>query len=195
MRSQNRYAGIDSYALSFIRQQINKMIGHPYFSRDDYEDLEQELVLDFILRWPDFDASKGSKISFIQMVVTRRCSNIIKEIETMKRGQGEKPSSLNQLLYNDTDGDAIELIEAISSDEGLWGNAYFGWDQLSADLRSDLQKAISTLPEDLQVICEKLKTMTVTDVAKDIGIPRSNVNNAIVKLREIMGKAGLKIYL
>lgn len=195
MRSKNRYAGIDSYALSFIRKQTQKLIGHPYFTRDDFEDIEQELVLDYIIRWKDFDPSKGHYISFIHMVVKRKAYNILQEIEAMKRNQGERPVSLNDLLYQDTEDEAVELIDTISSDEALWGNAYFGWDQLSADLRSDLQKAISALPEDLQVICEKLKTMTVTDVAKELGIPRGNVNNAIVKLRKIMGKAGLKIYL
>ena len=195
MRSKNRYAGIDSYALYYIRLQTTKLTGHPYFTPDDHEDIEQELVLDFILRWPDFDPARGSRISFIQMVVKRRCANLIEEIEALKRGQGERPVSLNTLLYADDEDDAMELLDTIANEEGLWGDAYLGWNQLSADLRLDLERAIATLPPEMALICEKLKTLRVAEVARELGIPRTTVNRAIERLRKTMGDEGLKIYL
>ena len=66
MKSNNRYAGVDTFALKVIRSQVRKLIqSHPCFQGYDFEDLEQELVLDFILRWPKFDPDKGRKHTHI----------------------------------------------------------------------------------------------------------------------------------
>lgn len=41
--SNNRYGGVDSYAAFFIAYKARTLIRMPMFSRDDLEDLEQDM--------------------------------------------------------------------------------------------------------------------------------------------------------
>jgi RNA polymerase sigma factor (sigma-70 family) len=197
MKSNNRYAGVDAFALKVIRSQVRKLIqSHPCFQGYDFEDLEQELVLDFILRWPKFDPNKGSKHTHIWMLVRKKILNLITEAEALQRGGRSRPESANVPIFFGSDSEGSEeLIDTISSEDGLWGDAYLGWNHLNATLRDDLNRAIAQLPPDLADICERLKTQNVSEVARETGIKRENINYAIRRLRKLFGERGLRIYL
>jgi RNA polymerase sigma-70 factor (ECF subfamily) len=194
MKSRNRYAGINPYALACVRYHARRLINHPCFTPDDYEDIEQDLVIHFLLEWPKFDPTRSSERLHISMIIKMRVIYLMKEAEAQKRGGRRRPDSINRSIFDD-DGNEVEWLDTIASDAGLWGDAYLGWNHLSADLRLDIDRAISQLPPPLADICERLKTSTITDVARETGIPRTTINDTIKKLREILGKRGLRIYL
>lgn len=191
--SKNSYSGVDSYAAFFVAYKAKTLIRMPMFSADDFEDLQQELMIAYLHAWPSFDPSKGDRRSFIKAAVNNAARNLVMAAEAQKRWTGITLTSLAATV-SDQD-DSLTLADAISNDDGLWDSAYLGYDQLSVDLRHDLDRAISQLPADLARICLLLKTRTITEIAAETGIPRRTIRDAVEKLKKIMGKAGLKIYL
>lgn len=191
--SKNSYSGVDSYAAFFVAYKAKTLTRMPMFSADDFEDLQQELMIAYLHAWPSFDPSKGDRRSFIKASVNNAARNLVVAAEAQKRWTGITLTSLATAI-SDQD-DSPTLADAISNDDGLWDSVYLGYDQLSVDLRHDLDRAISQLPADLARICLLLKTRTITEIAAETGIPRTTIQDAVKKLRKIMGKAGLRIYL
>lgn len=191
--SKNSYSGVDSYAAFFVAYKAKTLTRMPMFSADDFEDLQQELMIAYLHAWPSFDPSKGDRRSFIKAAVNNAARNLVVAAEAQKRWTGVTLASLATAI-SDQD-DSPTLADAISNDDGLWDSVYLGYDQLSVDLRYDLDRAISLLPADLARICLLLKTRTITEIAAETGIPRTTIQDAVKKLRKIMGKAGLRIYL
>lgn len=191
--SKNSYSGVDSYAAFFVAYKAKTLTRMPMFSADDFEDLQQELMIAYLHAWPSFDPSKGDRRSFIKAAVNNAARNLVVAAEAQKRWTGITLTSLATAI-SDQD-DSPTLADAISNDDGLWDSVYLGYDQLSVDLRHDLDRAISQLPADLARICLLLKTRTITEIAAETGIPRTTIQDAVKKLRKIMGKAGLRIYL
>lgn len=191
--SKNSYSGVDSYAAFFVAYKAKTLTRMPMFSADDFEDLQQELMIAYLHAWPNFNPDKGDRRSFIKAAVNNAARNLVVAAEAQKRWTGIKLWSLTETTSEDDD--ALTLADTISSNDGLWDNAYLGYDHLSADLRHDLDRAIAQLPPDLVRICLLLKTRTITEIAAETGIPRRTIRDAVEKLKKIMGKAGLKIYL
>ncbi|MGE3769435.1 MAG: sigma-70 family RNA polymerase sigma factor [Bdellovibrionales bacterium] len=191
--SKNSYSGVDSYAAFFVAYKAKTLTRMPMFSADDFEDLQQELMIAYLHAWPSFDPSKGDRRSFIKAAVNNAARNLVVAAEAQKRWTGITLASLATAI-SDQD-DSPTLADAISNEDGLWDSVYLGYDQLSVDLRHDLDRAISQLPPDLARICLLLKTRTITEIAAETGIPRTTIQDAVKKLRKIMGKAGLRIYL
>lgn len=191
--SKNSYSGVDSYAAFFVAYKAKTLTRMPMFSADDFEDLQQELMIAYLHAWPSFDPSKGDRRSFIKAAVNNAARNLVVAAEAQKRWTGITLASLATAI-SDQD-DSPTLADAISNEDGLWDSVYLGYDQLSVDLRHDLDRAISQLPADLARICLLLKTRTITEIAAETGIPRTTIQDAVKKLRKIMGKAGLRIYL
>ena len=52
-------AQLNEYARSVIRNKARQLIGKYGFTPDDYEDLEQEMILDLLVRLPKFDPEQG----------------------------------------------------------------------------------------------------------------------------------------
>ena len=66
------------------------------------------------MRLPNFDPSKSSKNTFISRVIKNKS---FKLAEAKMRGGRQKAESLNQYIFDYEN--EIELIETITSDEGL----------------------------------------------------------------------------
>lgn len=88
--SNNRYGGVDSYAAFFIGYKVKQLIRSPFFTYDDYEDLQQELMLAYLLAWPTFDKSKGNRKSFIKAVINNRAGWIVEEAKGKSAGLDRK---------------------------------------------------------------------------------------------------------
>ena len=195
MQSHNKYKGIDTYALACVRHNARTLVTqHPCFTVDDYEDIEQELVLYFITESPKFDPNKSSWRLHIGMILKKRAIWLGIQAEAQKRGGRYRPLSLFGDVSSDGDGE-IELLDTLSSENGLWGDPFIRWNAMNTDLRSDLQRVIAGLPPKLQQICEWLKEMNPSDIARETGIPRTTISSAVGVLRKHLKTAGLEIYL
>jgi FixJ family two-component response regulator len=69
------------------------------------------------------------------------------------------------------------------------GNATSG--QERAELESDTQRVLAELPPHLQEIASRLVNATEAAIARDLGISRRQVRNAVETIRAHFQKAGL----
>lgn len=196
MQSNNRYRGIDTYALSCARYHARWLTEkHPCFTAADYEDIEQELILYFLLEAPKFDPEKSSWKLHISMIIKKRAIWLKIKAETQKRGGRVRPLSIHENIPAETELEQdVALVDATLSENGLWGDAYFAWSHLGLEIRTDIQKVIDGLPPRLQQLCEWLKESNPSEIARDTGIPRTTINSAIGTLRKRLRDAGLENY-
>ncbi len=64
-----------------------------------------------------------------------------------------------------------------------------------AQLAQDVADVISTLPEELRDLAERLQTASLSEIARDKSIPRTTLTGAVRRLRQRFENVGLKDYL
>ena len=192
MESKNRYGGIDAYAVTKVRFQARQLARTRVFRTTDVEDLEQDLMLDLLRRLPSFDPSKASRNTFIARVVENHAATLITAAMAEKRGAAIKHESLYDPVRQDVD-EPSTLVEMLSTDDSLWDVAGLGWDE-AIELRRALCRAMDDLPPHLVCLCGRLTTCTVTEVARDTGMSRPSVYDAIAKVRSTLIKAGIRAW-
>lgn len=195
MGFDNRYQGIDEYAVHLIRYKARQLVGRAGFTDSDTDDLEQELMLDLLRRLPKFNPDRARRTTFIARVVKHKIASIIKWQTAGLRDYRLCTCSLND-RFQDEEGGSIERMETMDQEDYLrrTGRLSRPADELCA-LSIDLQRAISLLPPGLRRLCRRLQRETVTEISRDTGISRSTVYESIKKLRAILNEAGLKDYL
>lgn len=188
--SKNRYGGVDSYAAFFITYKAKTLTRSPFFTADDFEDLQQELMLAYLHAWPKFDESKGNPKSFIKAVVNNCAGMIIREAESQMRWTGQKDMSLSTIVGGDDS--TMEMIELITGDHSIWGDPFDSSSHQAAELNMDIQKLLAGMPEDISMTYELLKDHSITEAAKLTGIPRTTLSSKAQRLRQYLEEWSLK---
>ncbi len=194
MHSNNRYRGLDSYALFCVRYQARKLARSSVLTESDLEDIEQDLVLYFLDQATKFDPSRSDWKLHIGMIIKKRAIWLRLRAEALKRGGHERPLSIHN-TYSISENLEVEYVEVIPSSDGLWGDPYLRWGQLNAELKADMQRVIDQMPPRLQQLCEWLKEGNPAEISRDTGIPRTTLSSALGQIRQRMRAAGLEIYL
>ncbi len=193
MKFTNRYDGIDDYAVRRVRhhaRHLSKCVGKGLY---DIEDIEQELILDLLRRLPWFDSTKSCLRTFIANVVRNGASMFRDQAQAQKRGANIRHCSLHEPVSWKDGGEPLLLIDTIDSSRSLWPDGT-SWDARS-DIRIDVSRAVSRLPEPLAKLAKRLATETVLGISRNSGPPRDAIYYAIRKLREAFTEAGLDFYL
>jgi DNA-directed RNA polymerase specialized sigma24 family protein len=63
------------------------------------------------------------------------------------------------------------------------------------DLRMDLATFMSKLPEKFQDILRRRQTHSITEISRDLGIPRTTLNDWMLQIRKLFEEAGFDRYL
>lgn len=195
MGYENRYQGIDDYAVQLIKYKARQLVGRVGFTESDREDLEQEMVLDLLRRLPKFDPKRAGRNTFIARIVEHKVATIIEAQKAGMRDYRLCSYSLNDRL-EDEEGRSIERMETIDQEDYLRRTGKLS--RPMSELRNlsiDLRSAVQTLPPELRELCKRLQTESVTEISRDTGIPRGTIYESIKKLRAIFEDAGLKDYL
>lgn len=175
--------GIAGYAERLIRWKARQLLRSPFFRENDFEDLQQDLLLAWYQAWPSFDERKGDPRSFTKTVINNAARSLVIAAQAEMRWTGSMPLSLDAPLQSGDSGD-LTLGDTLQSEENI-----------PEGLSSDLGRVISSLPPDLALIAEMLKTKTLAEIARETGIPRTTLNYKLKKLAEILKNAGLDDYL
>jgi len=195
MGYENRYQGIDDYAVQLIKYKARQLVGRVGFTESDREDLEQEMILDLLRRLPKFDPKRAGRNTFIARIVEHKVATIIEAQKAGMRDYRLCSCSLNDRL-EDEEGRSIERMETIDQEDYLRRTGKLS--RPMSELRNlsiDLRRAVQTLPPELRELCKRLQTESVTEISRDTGIPRGTIYESIKKLRAIFEDAGLKDYL
>lgn len=195
MGYENRYQGIDDYAVRIIRYKARQLVGRVGFIESDRQDLEQEMVFDLLRRLPKFKPERAQRNTFIARVVEHKVATIIEAQKAGMRDYRLCSCSLNDRFENE-EGGSVERIDTINQDDYLQRTGKLS--RPISDLRGlsiDVRSAVEKLPPELRELCKRLQVESVTEISRDTGIPRGTIYESIKKLRTLFEDAGLKDYL
>ncbi len=180
--SNNRYGGVDSYAAFFIAYKARTLIRMPMFTVDDYEDIQQELMLAYLLAEPQFDCNHGDKRSFIKTVVNNKAIDIVRKAEFPMRWSGSANLSLDMPMSED----GCSLLDMLDSTQSLWGTPFFLDSQYAWESRHDFQSLFLKMPKDLQELCVLLSQHKPKEIIDLLRIPASTLYSRIERLRKFI---------
>jgi RNA polymerase sigma factor (sigma-70 family) len=183
-----------AFAGRLIRRKARQLAAGDSFTPADREDIAQDLWLHLVASMDDFDPAKGTIFAFIVTVVERKSVAIWRHHAAEKRDSC-RCGSLNQAICA-RDGTRVELAATMTEDaaDSRLGRRPLP-PQTRAELVLDVESVLASLPADQRDLCERLKHATVSEVARELGLPRSTVAARARRLRAAFAAAGLREYL
>lgn len=191
MSASNRLEGIDPYTTMHIREKVKQLIKRRKFPPHMEDDLVQELSLDFLLRRPKYDPTrKASRETFTVRVVRNKIASMLRARRAKVRDFRRNGCSLDESV-DSGEGAPVARHETVDEQIGRVGRR---GDELNY-LKQDVRDVIETLPDELRRLCVQLQSMTVSEIARATGVPRTTINGSVRKLRRRFKDAGLGEYM
>jgi hypothetical protein len=140
----------DPRVAALIRYKARKLVGQHGFTRDDEEDLRQELALHVVKGLQRHDPARGSERTFADRIVTSKVASIIERARAQKRDRTRE-----RLLSDD-----VEIVARSAP---------------AVDLLADVRRAVATLPLYLRPVASLLENHTQAEVARRTRLTRQQV--------------------
>jgi RNA polymerase sigma-70 factor (ECF subfamily) len=156
---------VDPFVIQQAEIGASRLVRRTGFTRQDWDDLRQDLILDYLERLPRFDRTRGDLRGFMFGVVRHRAA----QIAAQQRRRARLDSS---------SGDAIGTPPRRSQ-------------LLNYDLRLDVVTAMSRLPEHLRAVAQLLMERTPGEVALITGKSRSRIYQLIKEIRQSFLDSGV----
>ena len=185
---------IDRFARGIIRRKVKQLIGRAGFTDQDRKDLEQELILRLLQSLPSYNPNKAHRNVFTTTVIERYVANILRDKRAKKR-DCRRVNSLDVMIDIGED-DKVDFAQTISQRElDAWRGCYPRSDEELARLAQDMEDVMAQLPDKLRELAERLKTQTMAEIARNMGVPRTTLNERMRRIRQRFEKAGMEDYL
>jgi RNA polymerase sigma-70 factor (ECF subfamily) len=177
-----------------IRRKARRLVGKAGFTKCDVDDVAQELALKLLQRAPSFDAEQSHWNAFVVTVVERCAASLLRDKRAEKRDH-RRVCSLSSIVGHDKKA-PVELGATLSQRESdARCNRESMTDLELTQLATDISSALEHAPVALQKLAGLLKSHTVSATARELGVPRTTLYEAIRHLRRRFESAGLKGYL
>ena len=166
------------YILRLAEVRASLLVANSLFTRDEWEDIRQELIFDVLCRMPKFDPARGHWEGFVRGVM-RNHSSVLhqKRYREARRGVPDTVRKHSGEAGNDPPAEH----------ESLRGSN----ETHAIDLSLDVQGAISSVPSPLRILAGQLSHMNVAEVCRATGRSRSRVYQMIRQIRAHFLKEGL----
>jgi len=184
----NKKQKLSGYMTKMIQCKARSLVGQVGLTADDVEDIEQELSTHLLERLPKFDPDKASPNTFAARLVDKKICSILRYRTQEIRDSRNKPRSLNEYVP-DGEGSTVQLGYTLERDERA-SLPRLTPEQETA-LRLDVESVLASLPPDVRHLAELLKHMSMSDAAKEMGMPRTTLYRLRCKLRKALEAAGL----
>lgn len=195
MNRDQHVCKIGKYAKGLIHKKAKQLIGRVGFTQSDLEDIQQDLYVKLLKHLAAFDANLAHPNVFITTIVERHVANILRDKSAEKRDH-RRVCSLNIIVGSAEDG-AVELSDTVSDREDNARRCRSSRSlQEQTEMRIDIAEHLGKLAEELNRVCKRLMAGdSVSQISRDIGIPRTTLQDRIRKLRDRFEEDGLKDYL
>ncbi len=133
---------INRFAHGIIRRKTNQLIGQAGIRKQDRVDIQQELTLRLLQRWPYFNPNRAHRNVFTTTVIERFVATILRDKRAQKRDD-RRVASLN-VTVNIGEDEPAELGDTVSQREldAQRGRSPRGDEELT-QLRQDLAEIIA----------------------------------------------------
>jgi RNA polymerase sigma factor (sigma-70 family) len=185
----------DNFVRSVINRHVGKLIAKSDFTQQDRSDLVQEVFVRATKSLRLYDPSVGHLYPYVCTVVQRHLANVVRDRSVVKRKTTGRVS-LSKTVRGD-DGGQVEMSQALhdqDQDRRLGRERRLGEQDLN-DLRMDLAAFMSKLPDKFQDLLRRRQTQSITEISRDIGIPRTTLNDWMLQIRKLFEEAGFERYL
>ncbi len=159
------------FAKTLVRikaRQLGRVI--PDAAVNSQQDLEQELLLEVVIRWPGFDPNRGNAEAFVESVVRAKLCKMLRDAKRAKRKSGPTVS--------------IDGNDAVDPDD----------ESRVLCIRLDVEAVIGKLNAGNRHVCDQLLRESVSEAARQLRTPRSTLEYAVNSLRERFEKADVDQY-
>jgi RNA polymerase sigma factor (sigma-70 family) len=184
----------DRFIRGIIKKKVGQLIGQAGFTPQDRESLEQELFRRVLQSLARFNPDVGHRNKYVTAVVERFVANVLRDKKAGKRDH-RRITSLNVTIEVAEEG-PTELVQTIGDREL---DARLCREKRSAeelsDLAMDLASIIQTLPPQWRKLIELRTSMTMPEIAREMGVPRTTLNEWMKRIRVRFEEAGLRDYL
>ena len=185
-----RDADLPAYARSLIRYKARQLVRQRGFLRREEEDLRSELTVRLLVELHRYDESRGSPSTFFGRVIETAAGMIARERRRLKRGGGSLPVSLDQATAT-VDEEPVSLASRLTP---LDAARRLGLVPAAPFPAATVQAAIASLSPEDQAVCRALMTGTLSSAARQLGISRRQIRNAIKRIRKALEEAGFEGY-
>ena len=134
------------------------------------QDLEQDLLLEVVVRWPGFDPNRGNAEAFVESVVRAKLCKMLRDAKRAKRVSGPMVSA--------DGGDAIDPAD----------------DLRVLCIRMDVETVVSKLDAVKRSVCDQLLRESVSEAARQLRTPRSTLEYAVNSVRDRFEKSDVDQY-
>ncbi|MGQ9636060.1 MAG: ECF-type sigma factor, partial [Bryobacteraceae bacterium] len=139
-----------------------------------------------------FDPARASLETFLNRVVCQAVAMLLRNRKRGKRGNGIVPLSLESDLTATGEGPK-PLSHTVSLEDGARRLGTQSADPIARLEQTEaIQHALARMPERLRDICQRLMTGTVASVARELGMSRHQVRQAVEEARPYFERAGLE---
>ncbi len=164
-------AGLDPYALQQAEIRASHLVAAFGFTRTDWDDLRQDMLLDYLKRRPRFHAGRGEHRGFIFGVIRNRSTRLA--VQSRRH-----PAFVSGV-------DDKVLLSSSCGRPSLSSTAR------SLDLQIDVRKVLDSLPEHLREVALMLSQMSVGEVRRETGKSRQRIYQLMGEIRQAFVEAGL----
>lgn len=179
------------YVQTLIRIKARQLTRKPGFNRSEREDLEQDLAAHILKQCHHFDPARGCANTFIARIVDSAVAMMLRDRGRMKRAAGFRPRSLEEVMFHRKKGPGSleKLLDEADGCRRTGRDTTSG--QARAELASDMRRAFSKLSPPLQELAARLIDAPEAAIARDLGISRRKVRDAVEMIQTHLQKAGL----
>ncbi len=175
-----------------IRRKAAQLARRREFGDMGRDDIEQEIRLYILAKADKYDPASGCWEAFTRGLVKRFVATLVRRQSAAKGGRLIPHASLNAEVQ--TAEGPVEAARLV----GQWHrDAVRGLDRLSLEeqhlLATDVDAVIASLTPEERDLCERLKTQTLTDAARELGVSRTTLRRRLTDLRERFVAAGLEV--
>jgi RNA polymerase sigma factor (sigma-70 family) len=166
------------FAARFIRYKASRLVGRAGFRAADREDLEQDLRLHLVQRFPKFNPQLAHWNAFVVTVVSRHVLTLVAQRRRCKRRLDLATVSLDEMMAGaseDTEELPVGKCELPST---LRDSA------ADHDVAIDVHDVVARLPHRSRELCRRLMQESPAEVARKMRVPRTTLRGRILSLRE-----------
>ena len=176
---------LTTYTMTLIGYKARQLVGKAGYTQDDIPDIEQDLIKSLLACQSQYDPARATVATFCARVVGCGIVDLLRRRNAEIRDHGREACSLNEMI--ETEDGSRERIETVSQDEiDLRSGRYARPAEERAHLQIDMDSVLDGLTPELRLVAEMLQTKSVSQVARELGIPRRTFREKhLTQLREV----------
>jgi RNA polymerase sigma-70 factor, ECF subfamily len=173
-------ASVDPYILQQASCRASLLVASAGFRSDDWDDLQQEMVLDCLRRSPKYDPSRGDWQGFVRGVVRNHAAVLV----TRRRRRARREVLAEDLSHEEMRGgdDPIDFLANLEEHQF----------EAALQMSLDVERVLQALSPQLKALALLLSELSVIEVCARTGKSRSRVYQMTRQLRDAFVRAGFR---